>query len=257
MQKEIDSDLARITNLSKKERLVLDALPYFDVTGQGLSLSELSRKTKIPHSTLPHTLFLLKERGFVTTRKVGKRTRYFENITGALQITPTISKFTALNTLHGYKNIISIFERLASLSPRQRISGIQPDRSLQNAFRKLPLNYLLKLNTIIKSKGLIVEGIVHEKSVGTISKYFGQKDARKIFDSFVGRLEDYTRIPNEFSDVGSEIYLFKNSANIINWETETAIVITDQSMVQLLKAMFDCVKAEGTRYSQSEKMRKN
>lgn len=255
MTQELDSDLARIANLSQKETNILQSLPYYDPSGSGISLSELARKTRIPHSTLPRYLSMLKARGFVISRKIGSRPRYFENVSGALQMVPSVQKYRTVHTLHGYKNIISIFERLAALSPKQRLSGIQPDKSVQNVFKKLPLNYLLKFNKTIKSKGLIVEGIVHEKSVETVQKHFG-KNARKVFDSFVGRLEDYTKIPDGFSDVGAEIYIFKNSVNLINWETETAVVITDQSMVQLLKAMFDCVKAVGTRYSQSEKMKK-
>lgn len=256
MINEIDNDLARIAKLSSLEQRILTSLPYFDASGAGIGLSELSKKTRLPRTSLPRPIDKLISRGFVVTRRVGKRTRYFENVTGALQMVPSVSKFKTVHTLQGYKNVVTIFERLAALSPHQRFSGIQPDKSLQNAFRKLPLNYLLKFNKTIKSKELIVEGIVHEKSINTVARHFGSKNSRKVFDSFTGRLEDYTRIPDEFADVGAEIYLFKNSANLINWDTETAIVITDQSMVQLLKAMFDCVKTVGTRYNQGEKMRK-
>jgi hypothetical protein len=160
-----------------------------------------------------------------------------------------------VEVLYGTPAIVSIFEKIAQLPKNSRLLALQPDNSVRPALEKNSIADLLRINSGIKEKALIVEGVVHEKSVGTILDVLGKEKGQRLFDSFIGRLEDYTKIPDEFANVESEIYVFANTAYIIDWNKEIAIGIHDKEMVALLYAMFSCVKETGSRYSQNTKMK--
>jgi hypothetical protein len=151
---------------------------------------------------------------------------------------------------------MKMFERLLNLPSNSRVKGIQPDKSLSQAIKRVDIAEWSKINRVIKEKKLIFEGVVHEKSVDTILKDLGKNRALVAYESFIGRLEDYVKIPDDFANVESEIYIFGGSVYIINWNRETALEIRNNDMVELLTAMFSCVKELGQRYSQNMKMEK-
>jgi hypothetical protein len=87
-------------------------------------------------------------------------------------------------------------------------------------------------------------------------KDLGKEKGQKLLESFIGRLEDYVKVPDDFANVESEIYIFGGNAYIINWSKEIAVSIHDKDMVALLTAMLSCVKEFGERYSQNEKIKR-
>ena len=235
-----------ILGLTQAENKILDSI---EVTP--LSISNIARSTKIPRTSLLYMLGKLSDRELVVTEKRGKRTLWRSNSAVAMKQIPS-------NDVIVYRDVDAIYgiiEKWKSLPKNTRISAIQPDKSIRLSLRKNSLENWLSFNESLKQNAIIIEGIVHEKSVNSIIAQMGRANAQKIFDSFIGRLEDYVKIPDEFADVESEIYICKGLALIINWNKEVAIAINNKDMVDLLMAMLTCVKEMGTRYSQNEKMK--
>lgn len=237
--------------LSTNEKLILDAAKI------ARNISRISRMTRIPRTSLLYMLKKLERRELVKTVEYGKRKFWKTSVrTGGVTHIKSLEKLESnIVTYIGIPEIFRIFEELIEMSSGQRLLALQPDKSVKYALRKVPVKQWLRVSNEIKNNRYVVEGIVHEKSVDTVVREMGNAKANKLFGSFIGRLEDYVKIPDEFADVESEIYIFKSSAYVINWNKEIAIGIHDKEMVALLLAMFSCVKELGTRYSQNAKMR--
>jgi hypothetical protein len=243
MQKE--TDIPEL-GLQPTEKAIIKAVEY-----SPRNISDIARDTKIPRTSLLYMLKKLQRRKLVIQKKQGRRTLWESNLTVASKQMPDKN----ITVYRGVPTIFKIMEEWTTLPKNTRVVGIQPDKSIKQSLRKNSLSNWLRINEGIKHNSLIIEGIVHEKSVNSIISEVGKDKAKKIFDSFVGRLEDYVKIPDEFADVESEIYICKGSAYIINWNKEIAIGIHDKDMTNLLMSMFSCVKEMGTRYSQNEKMK--
>lgn len=241
-------DTTRVLGLNSKEETILKV-----VMSSPMSVSDIARHSKIPRTSLLYMLKKLCHRGLVAREKRGKRILWKSN---SFVASKKISNQDIV-IYQGVRSIFQIFEKWTSLPKNTRIAGIQPDKSLRQSLRKNNMADFVRVNESVKRNKIIFEGIVHEKSTASIISEMGKDKARKVFDSFVGRLEDYIKIPNEFADVESEIYLFKGATYIINWDKEIAIGIHDKDMVDLLMAMFLCVKEVGTRYNQGEKMKQS
>ncbi|MEI8328129.1 MAG: hypothetical protein WCG02_03255 [Candidatus Taylorbacteria bacterium] len=254
-----------ILGLSAAEKRIIQV-----TSKMAIGMSQISKKAKIPRSSVPYMLEKLKVRGFIkssTDLRLKKKKVWRSDITQPIKSLGNIKKSSFVGgrdvtdigrsvvTYHGAGHILDIFYKMTELPKNSRIIAFQPDSSVRYALRKNLLSNLLKINEDIKRKALIVEGIVHEKSVTTITQEIGMKSSQKVFHSFIGRLEDYVKIPDEFADVESEIYIFGGAAYLINWNREIAVCIDDGAMVQLLTAMITCVKEFGQRYSQNEKMK--
>ena len=244
--------ILNILGLNSTEKKILRAISTYS-----FSITDIASKTGLPRTSLLYILKKLEKRSLAIKIRDNKRFTWKSNVIKSIrQVQHATTHADPSIIVHrGAKAIFEILEEWKQLPKNTRVSGIQPDKSVRQALRKNKVTDLLRINEDIKKQGLIVEGIVHEKSVSSIISEIGTKHARNMFNSFVGRLEDYVKIPDEFADVESEIYIYKNTAHIINWHTEIAISIHDKDMVELLKAMFSCVKEMGSRYSQNEKMK--
>ena len=242
--------------LTDAERAIITATSQY-----ARSISQISRKTNIPRSSLLYMLHRLQERSLVKPmkHKNGKWTRWLSTIDKTIRQLNYVSHKgdQLVEVYYGSAAIFEMFEKIIVLPKNSRLLALQPDSSIRYALRKNKVDDFLRVNKGIKNQALIVEGIVHEKSVGTIIAELGKVNGQKIFESFIGRLEDYVKIPDDFADVESEIYIFGGSAYIINWHQEVAISVHEQHMVALLTAMFSCVKELGERYSQNEKMKRH
>lgn len=255
------SEALDILGSTPAERKIIQA-----ISKMARSVTDIAISTQLPRTSLLYILNKLKKRQLVTKIRVGKRYLWKSDIQKPLRQLSNVSlssfrsgpiysnSDTGIIIHKGMNAITAIFEKLKNLPKNSRVYGLEPDNSIKYALRKSKISDLLRINEAIKNNKLIVEGIVHEKSVQTALTELGTTNAKKLFSSFIGRLEDYVKIPDEFANVAAEIWIFSNSAYIINWDKEVAIEIIDKDMVNLLIAMFSCVKESGVRYSQNKKM---
>jgi hypothetical protein len=236
------------------------------------SISSIARISKLPRTSLLYKVRKLERRGMMRNASEGKRkmwqsvsfdefrdthaavlTTFHDEGTVSIPVTPE----TSISIYRGASNLLKVFEKIGKLHQNERLHAIQPDSSFQSAMRKYPLDDILRLNKKIKDKKLIIEGIVHEKAVENTIKNLGRKKAEAIFKTFIGRLEDYVAIPDDFLDIHSEIYAFRDNVVIMSPEKEIAVEIIDKDLSEMIKTMLMSLKEHiGRRYSQNERMEK-
>lgn len=261
----IDSKTAKILGLDKDDLFVLQKLD-----AKSLKIAEISKETKIPRTSLYYMLPKLENRGFIYQTKKGSKIFWrknknikdtYEKALNAL-ITPEeqnvsfniSSDKTKISVLKKEK-ILQIFEDIANLAPRTRIYGIQPDTSFLHAIEYISLEHLLRINNVIKQKHIIMEGIIHERSLDSVEKIFSKNDLKKFLESFGGRSADTATLPSNYLESTiSEIYLYNDTIALINWKEKIAVTIQNKDVYELLKAMFDSTKYMLKKYDQNEKI---
>ncbi len=258
---------SRIFGLNQKEVAILNAASRAPRT-----ISFIANESKLPRTSLLYAIEKLNKRGLINPIGYGLRRKWrsvnaenFVNQTkillrgsedaGILKI--PISHKSSITIYRGTNNMLDVFRKMAHLHKNERWYGMQPNISFQSAMRKYDMSDILAINKEFKLKKHIIEGIVHEKNVYNTPKNIGLSKAKDVFKSFIGRLEDYVSIPDDFLDVHSEIYIFRNTSVIMSPEKEIAIEIEDEDITAMIKAMFIALKEHvGQRYNQSELMKR-
>ncbi len=238
-----------ILGLNPAERRVMNTL---DTVPKNASF--ISQTTKISNSTLTYMLKKLQRRQLICS--VGQGHKHVQWKSNLEQVWSSLStkNSTSAHVFNGKKEIFKLFDRLHQLPKNSRLLGYQPDKSLRCALRAIDTNEWLRIDNLIKERKFIVEAVVHKKSVHGIVSEVGKDKASKIFDSFIGRLEDYVCIPDGFGDFESELYIFGGSAYFINWKNEVAVEFRDKALVDMVTCMLYCLKGVGVRYSQNMEM---
>lgn len=219
------------------------------------TINEISKLTKIPRTSLYHSLTYLKQRGLILKKKVNKKIFWH-----CLDLKSYSSLFHTIldrnsgmtsNTVKvsiGSAEMIGILYELTELPRLTRIYGIQPQESLLWAVKKVPNKDLTEINRAIKKRGIIVEGVVHENSVKVI------KDL-DLLSSMKDRSEDMAKISNMILlNTAAEIYCFPSKCIIFNWKDEFAVTIEDVNVYTLMKEMFLQAKEGLQKFSQNERL---
>ncbi len=139
----------------------------------------------------------------------------------------------------------------------ERIKAIQGIKSWAKLLEKLPASQLIRFNKLVIDNNLIIEGIIQASSYRIYGEMLRKEPAKlkETAESLVGRMADYVYVPDNFFDVTAEIWLFKSTALIINWDKEVAVEMTNPDIMFFLRDMFEFVKAGGTKIDHNEAMR--
>lgn len=233
-------------------------------------------ETFIPRTTVAFITKRLIDKGLVLSVRNGKRFRYIalteeqltlrlEQIISEMRSTANERKGARVQlskenefTIHvGVKEVIPAYERIASMNRDQRIKAIQGINSWKALTEKLSAQQLIRFNKAVIDNRLIMDGVVQESSYKIYGEMIrkdskGQKEAAK---SLMGRMADYSFVPDNFFNVQSEIWIFKSTALLINWKDEMAIEIRNQELMSFLRDMFEFVKIGGTKINHEEAMK--
>lgn len=257
---KIKAKTARLLGLDKDMILVLKALQK-----EVLTVTELSRATMIPRTTLYYMLANIEGRGLIKKVKTNKIIRWkiisYDELPD--EYSPGLEP-VGVNTnpnkknitiLRGKKDILNIFRSISKLPPNNRFYGIQPKESIIHAMTNANLNEIINLNEKIKEKGLIVDGIIHESGTDSMLKALSPKERVKLLKSFGDRTAETAKLPEDFlAKTKADIYFYDKNVAIVNWYKEFGIIIKDKDVFELLKEMFDSLKQQTNRYNQNEKI---
>jgi DNA-binding Lrp family transcriptional regulator len=267
---KIDLEEAKVIGLDKNDLKILDVLK-----SENLTILQISIKTKIPRTSLYYTLNTLKNRGFIKKIKIDKKTYWRKktdrNIKASLSkiinkitsednnnFSKQISNNTNIIFLEGAKNLEEIFWDVLKIPDKKRMFGFQPNASILQVVKKMPVKNIIKFNNEFKRKKLISEGIVHESSVEEIKKILKPEESKAFFESFGGRSADTSKLPDKYmDDVKSEIYLYDGKIALMNWYEEFGIIIENPDMYALIFEMFKSTKYLMDKYNQNEKIAMN
>lgn len=269
---KISKENAEILGLSKAELSIIDSLEARDSKNKDLSIINIAKVTGIPRTSLYYMLPKLEKRGFIEMKRNNKKIfwrksrdedfqrkylRTLEDVTEKelKQFSP-IGDDNRIQVLRGTNQLLTVFNELIELPSRTRIFGIQPDLSLVEVVKKIPMKKALEICDGIKDKNLIMDGIVHEKSIDSVKKVIVNKsDIRDFLKSFGGRSADTSKLPDNFlADTKAETYLYEDKVTLLNWDKEIAVIIKDKDIFHLVKEMFNSTKYLMERYDQNEKV---
>jgi len=269
---KISKENAEILGLSKAELSIIDSLELKDSKSKDLSILNIGKATGIPRTSLYYMLPKLEKRGFIEMKRNNKKIfwrksrnedfhkKYLKTIENVIEKKPNtnspVSGNDAVKILRGATQLFTVFSDLENLSNKNRVFAIQPDASLVQVVKKVPTTDAIRFCDIIKDKGIIIEGIVHEKSVDSIKNTLtDRKTARELLKSFGGRSADTSKMPDNFlADTKAEAYLYEDKVTLLNWDKEIAVIIKDKDIFHLVKEMFNSTKYLMERYDQNEKV---
>jgi len=267
-----NKDSYKILGLDKTETAVLSVL------NTAKNIQDIAKDSKVSRTGTVYCVKKLQNKGLINHSRFGKRKLYIaiteKELANHLQQLADTIKIGDLNkkgvriktskenefVIHvGVDEIIPAYERIASTNKNERIRGIQHHDSWNELLKKVPPKLLQQFNQSIIDNNLIAEGIINE---GAYSSYISElkanksQDFRKSLESLTGRMADYNFFSDNFFKYNAEIWIFKSTTLIINWHEEVAIEITNSSMSNFLKDMFEFVKAGTRKINHNETMRK-
>ena len=230
---------ARILGFSSIERAIFEGL-----TERPESPSELARRLKRSRTSLLRPLASLADRGFVERVRVGKRTAWkkasLSSALGLLYPGDALSRSHPEFFLHtGRDALVGIYDVFCS-SKKTRVLFIQPNHSLISALEHMSEEYLIDLNTKIKTNEVIMEGILHED---VVHQWFSAVRKRgwsveSMSRAVMGRAADTTYVPKDFLNFDTEILILPEVAYILNWNRLVAIETRNADTVGLLRDIF-------------------
>jgi hypothetical protein len=259
-----------ILGLSETETAILDCITT------AKSIQEIADETALSRTGINYGLGQLAGKGLVTRYKHGKRSLYvganlpdlarkLENISQEIHVSSGGIKGARIRTskedefvIHvGTKEIIPAYSRIASMNKNERVRGLQHHRSYKEIVEKASSKLLAEFNGAIIKNDIILDGILNE---GAYKAYADEMkaDSKKYKDaveSLEGRMADYHVFSDNFFNFDAEIWIFKTTTLIINWNEEVAIEITNANMTGFLKDMFEFVKMSSNKIDHNKKMR--
>ncbi len=218
-----------------------------------LSVAEVTTLSKLPRSTVAYHLPLLKDRGLVEKKKVGKRYVW----TGVKKF--SVGKFIetsagGITVYRGAEEMKMLWYKIAEFPKHSRIYVIQPPKSLAHGLKCVPKSDAIKISELIKER-FIVDGIVQPDLMNVLlSSYSEISQAKKLAEAFSQRMEDYAKVENDFFDEEAEVNLINNHVAFFNWKSEVAIDIHDEFIYKFLLSIYEKVKAYGTKYHTGKRL---
>jgi len=260
----------KILGLSDNEIKILDVLD------SEKSIQDIARDTSLSRTGINYLVSILLKRGLIEYVKKGKRKNYIaidnnkiselfkkaldeigiinKERKGARIITSPKDEFV----IHvGAKEIVPAYTRIAYENRNERIRAIQHHRSWSELVNKITKKQLVDFNESIKANHLIIDGMLNESAYKEYEKEIKSNPSKneEAIKSLEGRMADYTLFPDNIFNYDTEIWLFKNTALIINWKEEVAIEITNTNMAGFLQDMFEYVKSGGSKLNHNEKIK--
>jgi DNA-binding MarR family transcriptional regulator len=265
-----NAEWLNILGLNKTEVLILEAI------STAKNVLAIASETKLSRAGIKYSLDNLMAKDLVSPIRHGKRMLYMaiaehelhkklQETIDNLFIDSGTKKGVRIRTslqnefiVHvGIKEIIPAYERITSISKGERVKAIQSSKSWKDLLEKFSSKQLVRFNQAIIDNKIITDGILQRnayKLYGEILKQDSQ-NLKESAQSLIGRMADYTFVPEQFFNEHAEIWLFKNTTLIVNWNEEVAIEITNADMTKFLSDMFEFVKMGGTKVDHNQAMR--
>jgi hypothetical protein len=230
---------AHLLNLKKPEEAVLCILEQ-----KPLSVAEIARLAALPRMTAFQALQSLKKRRLAERMLVGKRhfwvrieTNQASNLlqmTFDALINPSDNSERKLfiKTYEGAESLFSVLKNLFEAHVGERLVGFQSTDSAKECVGALGMERIIAINELIKEKGIIVEAILGKSFVE-----LGQQYGPEWEESYVGRAAAVTIVPEEYMNLGVDIYVFRSSLLIIHWQEKNMLEIIHPEIVDTFRRL--------------------
>jgi len=232
----------KILGLNEKENSLLRALQK----SHG-SPSSLSKILNLPRTTITFLLKKLYRRGLVEKERIGQRffwkavapsqfahtlrmlSRHFDPFTKSLEIIKGKREST-IELYRGKEKMKEALQKALKIGKGRRVYSLQGNKSVTTSFEKMEWEFIKKYQDKIKKKGIIIEGVIGESTLG-----FLEKMTKKQLAGHLGRLTVAYVAPDEFFNFALDLMIFKNIVMIINYEEETVLLIKDSYLQEMMQ----------------------
>jgi len=230
---------ANLLDLKESEETVFRVL-----TRESMSVADIAREVTLPRMTAFQALRSLQRRKLVERTLVGKR--YFWRRIGVNQASDLLQMtFDALinpgshgerklfiKTYSGSADLFSVLKDLLEAYAGERLYGFQSTKSAKECIDTLGTDRVVAINNLIKEKGIIVEAVLG-KSFAEMGKEYGSEWQ----ESYVGRAAAITVVPEDFLDLGVDIFVFNHSLLIFHWKEEVLVQIMHPEVVSTFRKL--------------------
>lgn len=256
--KQVEKSLAGI-GISAKESSIFIALLEL----QRANISALGRKTGIPRTTLYSALekFLIK--GIAQKVRVGNHTEWGavppeelyrvakNNLQDLKESLPELEKLygfvsdevkpAEILIYKSKEGLRKAYQNILNLRRFDRVYTIEGNKSVNAKLKNLD-SFVIDWQEAFKKRGIILEGIIGEKSLELI-----KQAPKKVLQSHIDRKVITTILPSEIMDFDADIIMFKNTAVITVTERNLSFIIHNREIADTLKHLFLALQGIGRR----------
>ena len=212
--------------LNKKAKAILSVL-----NSQPLNTTAISKKVKVPRTTVEYILRTLKKSGYTHSEKRGQAT-----------VWEMINKTDSSNdvyTIHGIKNIL---RELKSAVNKNGLSVfiVESDTSMQMAERKNFNNLFADLNKRFHEKKCLLYILFHEKTIARVQR---MKKTQKLKEESISALMNRGMsayvLPNNLFDINIHIAAIGDKIFLTDFSTEKSIALHNPLFALFIKHFFE------------------
>ncbi len=258
---------SKLVRLTKDEKKVLSCL-----SSGNKSMSDISRATKVPRTTLYTTVDSLLSRGLIEKSKKSNQTivsladkekidslifnessfvRDRQRKKGVQAGSAELPDTQDFRIIYGLENLVSVYKKICS-SRNERVCTIQPTSSMLAVVSKLSPSQIIEANESVKKNKVLFDAIIHQNYMTAyMNKYMAEEGRSQtqqgLLKSLKERLSDTRVIDDQYLNVSSEIFLTSSRLYLLDWKNESCIEIRNGNIVSLIKGMFSFVKAHSVK----------
>ncbi len=236
-------DYPKFLGLKREEKLILSTLSKCGI----LSVSEISKNTKIPRTTIYNHIKSLSSRELITTRKDKKENLIISKYKHHFS-TQSSEEFDISNK-DGFTKAYTLIQQHKNQS---RIRWIQPSGVLKIIIEKYSIDEIIHINNMIKKSGMVIECILEEDYYQSLQKLLSVYDYTKITNSLYGRPYESYLIEKDILDPYTEILLFGNGVVILNWKYFKGIYTQNQAVNLFFESHFRQLRDKSKKINVSE-----
>ena len=232
--------------------------------GEQMNVTELARIINVPTTTLDYLLPNLKDRGWITSKFVGKR-RVWSRENREVHLEQLNQSLKALfadesrfglrqkdcDTIRLYEGSSEFKKLYARLFQCKHIRAMQSKDSARLSKEKMSLGHYTKLNQQIRKNKMQVDAVVPNGFYKELGKEYGASWLK----SFEGRTANTNFIAQDFFDHNVDIISVSGRVVLVNWFDDIALEMSDTTFAPLFTSLFMLVQAGGKKINLTEHVR--
>ena len=246
--------------LNKKESIVYETLLRF----KSLKVSELSRHVRVSRTSIYASLESLKEKKLIGRVKIDNHYEWEaynpkllvdntkKNLQNLQLILPELSALfenrsnpPRLQDVQYYKTkegVKKVYEGILNLRKGERVYFIEGSSSTEAKLKKFKSDYIINWQKRFKAKGIILEGLISNRSIHLLTKKLADK---KAVEAHKNRMVITYILPEELMDFEIDILQYRHVVAIIAPKQDTSLIIENSGISQAFHKLFLIAKYLG------------
>lgn len=238
----LSKEESTLLSLTVREKKIIGALEKL----KSASMQELAQALKVPRTSLYWPLSQLEGRNIVGHELQGKRKRYFAR-TAELSLRKKLGSLEStlgdIRVVEGLEHIRELYDASINIHAGERVIIVEGSQAVYTIAQKGGIDFMLAWHRRAHARHIVVETVVGERIFKDLEEL--RVNPRVIKSLAQLHLWIGYVVPDEWMNLDVALVLFRDVAFITDWDTERAIVINNQGVVQLLRNFSFAFQAVG------------